>query len=252
MATHRFSINVPNPTAKAASVLLTLEAAKNTDLKNLCLNMHPETLEVENFFITTDQCAKEGKQELQTKLDPYASLEVFVVIQTSAVTKPGNVFYNLIDKRGGTVVGGVLLACQEPVIPDGPGTVIGTKNPCPAILAADIYLAEADGDPRKPIPKNKIPFGVSVDIVAAITNPTPKPLSDVVVYLEHLGISGLEFEPGVWNVGTLEPKDVFYATWATKLNPLQNPKFSASVVVTSQRKDPVRLNSSFALNGRPD
>lgn len=252
MTTHRFSVNVPNPTAKATSVLLSLKPEKKADLKHLRLASHQSTLEVVNAYLATDLCATKGEPELKVKLKPYTSVDVYVIIQTAPSKKPASVFYNLIDQRGTKVVGGVLIACQEPNIPDSPGSLINTKNPCPVKLATDIYIAAVNGDPRKPIPKNKITFGTSVEIVAPITNPTSKPLKDVVVYLEHLGISGIEFEPGAWNVGTLDSKNVFYATWVTRFNPGQNSIFHASIVVASQGKDPVRLNGSFEFSGKKD
>ena len=71
------------------------------------------------------------------------------------------------------------------------------------------------------------------------------------VYLEHLGISGIEFEPGSWNIGSMQPKEVFYATWTIKTLG-HTVAMHASIVATSQQKDPVRLNSSIEFGWRKD
>jgi hypothetical protein len=49
--------------------------------------------------------------------------------------------------------------------------------------------------------------------VAPLTNPTAAPLHGVRAYLEHLGGSVAGFTPTSWNIGTLAPGQVFYATW---------------------------------------
>jgi hypothetical protein len=248
MATHRFPVHVPNPAANAASVMLTLKAVSKAEIKKLRLDTSLSPLKVTGSFISMDACAEKGVKELAVKLKPYSSMDVYVTIQTAPSKRPGSVFYNLIDRRGPKTVGGVLLVCQEPSMPAYGGVVVNTKNPCPVVLASDIYITEEDGDLSKPMAKNKIPFNTVVEIVAPVTNPTSQPLHDVVVYLEHLGISGLEFEAGVWNVGTLEPGDIFYAAWKTKLTSRQHTMLQASVVAGSHRKEPVRLKSTFEMS----
>ena len=249
MATHQFSVHVPNPTDKAASVILSLRPAKMATVKSLRLATHESPLKVTNAFLATEPCSERGKPELKVKLKPHSSMNVYVVIQTAGTAKPGSVFYDLIDQRGTKQVGGVLLICQEPSIPEAAGQLINTRNPCPIKLQSPIYFINAGDDPTKPLPLNKITLNADVQIVAPVINPTSKPVKEVMAYLEHLGISGVEFEPGSWNIGTMQPKDVFYATWTVKIT-THSALLQASIVVTSQQKDPVRLNSTIAFGGK--
>jgi hypothetical protein len=65
-----------------------------------------------------------------------------------------------------------------------------------------------------------------------------------------LGHGRLDRAPAwMWNVGTLAPGDIFYATWSIRVNAWQSAYLDASVVAVSENTDPVRLAGAFRLGG---
>lgn len=247
MAMHRFAVNVPNAGGRAETVQLRLEPVKRMQ----ALWLHPEgvktPLEVTNSGITLDPCAERGKRELTLNLEPFTSVDVHVVVTTAAPGRPGIAAFHLIDRRGGKDAGGVLLVCADPPFVEPAGQVVAPANPCPAVFAADVFIVRPGEDPSKPSPAVALVAGSSMEIVAPITNPTAGPLSEARVYLEHLGGSNAEFTPGTWNMGTLKPKDVFYATWRVRTSAWQAGTFVVSIVVGSRGTDPVRLAGKVAV-----
>jgi hypothetical protein len=250
MASHRFTVNVPNPTAKAVSVQLRLEPGKTTDLPELPRKERRAALKVVRTRLTLDPCADSGKPELRLKLAPYESVDVYAVVDTGSTTKPGATGFHLIDRRNGTDVGGVFLLCVDPPLATAVGQVVAPKNPCPAELGTAVYAVTPDSDPSKAPPAPSIQPGDTVDLVAPITNPTRKPLTGVQVYLEHLGASNATFVPGLWNVGVLQRGDIFYATWRVQTSTWQNGPFRASIVVSADGFDAVRLDGDLILASR--
>jgi hypothetical protein len=250
MTSHSFTVNVPNPTAKAVSVQLRLEPGKSSDLPRFPREQRRGALNVLDARLALDPCAKAGKPSLKLKLAPYESVDVYAVVDTGPAKKPGATGFHLIDSRNGKDVGGVFLVCVDPPLVDTVGQVVTTKNPCPAVLASAVYPVAPDDDPSKIPTTPVIQPGDTADLVAPITNRTRKALSGVQIYLEHLGASNATFVPGLWNAGELQRGDVFYATWRVQTSTWQSGTFRASIVVTADDFDPVRLDGDLVLASR--
>lgn len=247
MTTHRFTVNVPNPTAQSASVQLRLEPATRQDFDWLPREFPKADIEVIDTGLALDPCAEEGKPILKLKLEPFTSIDIHVVVNTAPPKKPGVAGFHLVDRRKGKDVGGVFLVCMDPPFVEPVSQTVSTPNPCPATLARDLYAILPGDDPSKPSNAKPIQPGENLELVAQITNPTGKSLKDTQVYLEHLGASNVEFMPRTWNIGTLGKGDVFYATWPIRTTAWQTGSFETSIVVVSQDLDPVRLNCKISL-----
>lgn len=252
MTIHRFTVNVPNPTAKSASVQLRLEPAKRQDFDWLPREFPKADLEVIDTHLVLDPCAKEGKPSLKFTLEPLTSLDIHVVVNTAPPRKSGVAGFHLVDRRNGKDVGGVFLVCMDPPFVEPVSQTISTPNPCPATLAKDLYAIQSGDDPSKPSSAKPIRPGDNLELVAQITNPTSKPLKETQVYLEHLGTSNVDFTPGTWNIGVLGKGVVFYATWPIRTTAWQTGSFETSIVVVSAGLDPVRLNGKIALAFRKE
>jgi hypothetical protein len=122
-----------------------------------------------------------------------------------------------------------------------------SSQPSPIVLATDIYAIRPDGAPNDKAAVQQFTAGTTIDLVASITNPTPMPIVDAQVYLEHLGVCNGAFAPGTWNAGTLAPGAVFFATWRVHLTAWTTGTFVASIVAGSKSTDPVRLTAKFAV-----
>lgn len=249
MVTHRFTVNVPNPEPKPVTARLHLARVTPNALRALALDVPITDLKVLDAGITLDPCASKGERDLQLRLAPFSSADVHVVITTAPVDprRGGTTAFNLVDERGGNVVGGVLLACADRVIPEGPGQVVNTPRPCPVVLAKAPYPIAIGGDPTTPPANATFPQGQALELVAQITNPRKVRLQDVQVYLEHLGTSDASFVPATWNVGTLDPGAVFYATWSVFTSGVLTGAFRASIVVSSQSTDATRLSGELEI-----
>jgi hypothetical protein len=247
MATHRFSVNVPNTGDRAASVQLRLEPTRQGQPAWLHHEGLKTPLEVKSTMITLDPCAGRGTPELTVDLEPFSSVDVHVVVTTAPSGRPAIAAFHLIDRRGGKDAGGVLLVCADPPFVESAGQTVSTQNPCPAVLAADLHSMRPGDDPSKSSAATPMLAGSSMEIVAPITNPTRTPLKQTQVYLEHLGGCNAEFTPGTWNLGTLAPKAIFYATWRVRTSAWQVGTFNASIVVISQGTDPVRLVGKISV-----
>jgi hypothetical protein len=249
MTTHRFAINVPNPRDHAEIVELALEPVPG-GLEGTALPLHDGSLHVERAGISLDPCGSEGPRTLQLRLNPFASATVTVMIVTAPSAKGGTTAFNLIDRRGKRVVGGVTLACVDRPLPDGQPRTIPAANPCPVALAASPYPVGVNANPSIKPPRASMTLGTPCDLVAPLANPTKTPLEDVQAYLEHLGTSDAQFTPTTWNIGTLAPGDVFYATWRVQPNGRNTGTFESSIVVASRRKDAIRLHARISVTPR--
>jgi hypothetical protein len=247
MTTHRFTVNIPNPTAQRASVQLRLEPAKRQDFDWLPREFPKADLEVIDTHLALDPCTEKGKPRLKLTLEPFTSLDIHVVVNTVSPKKPGVVGFHLVDRREGKDVGGVFLVFMDPQFVEPVSQTVSTPNPCPATLARDLYAIQPGDDPSMPSDAKPIRPGDSLELVAQITNPTGKTLKDTQVYLEHLGASIVEFTPGTWNIGVLARGDVFCATWPIRTTAWQSGSFETSIVVVSEGMDPVRLNGKISL-----
>jgi hypothetical protein len=247
MAVHRFTVNVPNQTPRAAAPELRLEPVSGRDLRRLGLRFPKGKLRVERSGIAREPCA-EGEQTLKLRLRALESVDVYV----TAVTDPadpavgGAVAFNLTDWRDGRVAGGVLLACVDPPLADPAGQVIPTARPCPVTLARDLYTVAVGADPSKP-GRRTLPLGATVDLVAPLTNPRSRRLTEVTAYLEHLGGSDATFVPTAWNIGALGRGDVFFATWTVSADGFLVGSFDVSVVVQSAGTDLTRLRAPIRV-----
>ena len=252
MTTHRFAVNVPNPTAQSASVLLRLKPAKRQDFDWLPHEFPKADLEVIDTALALDPCAAAGKPSLKLKLEPFTSIDVHVVVSTVSTKKPGIVGFHLVDRREGKDVGGVLLVCMDPPFVEPVSQTVSTPNLCPATLATGLYAILPGDDPSNPANAKPIRSGDSLELVAQITNPTGQILKNTQVYLEHLGTSNMGFAPGTWNVGVLGKGDVFYATWPIRATTWMSGIFETAIVVVSEGMDPVRLKGKVSISPRAE
>jgi len=241
MSIHRFTVNVPNPTSKTVLSELRLENAKLANI--FPIDVPEANLEVLRAGLALDPCDP-GKRNIAVRLAAHASLDIHVTVVTADLPRRaigGSAMLNLADRRGGKVVGGVLLACIDRSAPEWPGKEVSTSTPCPAVLATTVYGVTIGADPSKRPAKKALPIGAQFNLVAPIMNPKAQSLMGVMVYLEHLGISGATFVPASWNVGILRQGDIFYATWHVNTDNSRLGSFNASIVVASDGSDRTRL-----------
>lgn len=250
MTTHSFVVNVPNPTRSGASVELSLERGDLAALGQPGLDVPEAELEITEASISLEPCA-EGRGKLGVRLKPFTSIDVYVTVRTADPPDPntgGAAVLHLVDRRVGKIAGGVMLVCPDRPHAETPGQLVTTRGTCPAELA-DLYFSDHETDPTKRRSRT-IPANNQRTLVAAITNPTSRSLTDVTVYLEHLGLSGAVFTPQAWNAGTLQPSDTFYATWTVSSHDALAGSFDASVVVNSKNRLPVRLHGQLKVGRR--
>jgi hypothetical protein len=248
MTTHRFAVNVPNPEPSSVTVELGFQQAGAADLQALLLQVPKAELEIERAGISLDPCDA-GERGLKRRLRAHSSIDVYATVVTQSPANPakgGTAALQLTDRRNGKVVGGVLLACIDPPMQDGPGQDVPTRTPCPVTLSRAPYAVEPDTDPSSSAPQT-IPSGATVDLVARLTNTKRPRLTDVTAYLEHLGGSDAQFTPAVWNIGTLRQDDVFYATWRVTATGISSGSFEISIVVQSKGTDPTRLKAPIRI-----
>lgn len=243
MSIHRCSINVPNPETTSVIVQLRLDPVKRSALNGLSLELPESSLVVESAGLTRDPCAKEGTRTMRLKLAPRSSTDVYVVVNSRADARGKATMsaFHIVDERAGRPNGGVTIACVDGMKTEPEGKVVRSRNACPIVLAAHPYPVARGSDPRDVPSSSTVTTGSAVDWVAPITNPTRKMLFDVQVYLEHLGPCNAAFTPMTWNVGALQPKEVFYAIWGIDAKDGMVGSFEASLVVGSKNSDTVRL-----------
>lgn len=247
MPIHRFAVNVPNPGAKPAAVRLRLEPASRRDLRSLPHGLPKGRLAVRHAGLGLDPCACEGRPMYTLKLDPRSSADIQVVIETAPARNPGFAGFNLIETRGGKDTGGVFLLCTDPAYAEPAGQVVTLPNLCTAAFAKAPYLIEEGQDPGTAAAADPASASRAFDLVAPIANAGRRPLVDARAHLEHTGASGVAFSQGIWNMGTLRPGDVFLATWTVWASPAIRGPVTATIVVGSQRANPVRLQATFSL-----
>jgi hypothetical protein len=248
MATHRFMVNIPNPGPGTATVDLALEPARPADVRRLGLEVPRGKLKVTHAGISRDPC-KAGKPKLRLRLRAHESVDVYVNAETTAPGSAagGTAVFNLVDRRGGRVAGGVMLACVDPALADPAGQAVPTPKPCPVDLAGNPYWVEPGEDPGKSA-GSTLPANKELDLVVPLTNPRRGAIDDVTAYLEHLGGSDAPFLPAAWNIGTLRRGDVFYATWRVTTSGTLTGAFDLSVVVQSDGTDPTRLHPRIRIS----
>jgi hypothetical protein len=250
MTTHRFVVNVPNPTRSGASVELSLERGDLASLGQPGLDVPEAELEIAAASISLEPC-DEGRGKLGVRLKPFTSIDVYVTATTADPPDPnigGAAVLHLVDRRFGKIAGGVMLVCLDGPHAETPGQLVTTRGTCPAELA-DLYFSDHETDPTKRRSRT-IPANDERTLVAAITNPTSRSLTDMTIYLEHLGSSGAVFTPQAWNAGSLQPSDTFYATWTVGSHGALPGSFEASIVVDSKNRLPVRLHGQLKVEGR--
>ena len=183
---HRFAVNVPNPAAKRVGVVLRLERATGIDLKPYGA-VSSRALKVAHAGIARGPCADKGEERIKLTVAARSSVDVYVVIEAETGAKPGAAIYNLVDNRGGLDIGGVMVACVDPPLVDAPGQLVKSRKPSPLALAHALYAVRPGEDPAKPASAAVLAGLTEFDLVAPITPASKQVLTDVKIYLEHLG-----------------------------------------------------------------
>jgi hypothetical protein len=241
VATHRFTVNIPNSTARSTTAELRLERVRPAQLRKLDLALPDARLELEHAEITLDPCAR-GDTGLKLRLKAYESVDVYVMIETAPPADPavgGAVALNLVDRRP-EQEGGVLLLAVDPPLGDPPGNPVPAPNPCPVTLDSAPYFVDVDGDPVKPV-RQTLPLGQTMDLVAPLVNPSRSRLANVTAYLEHLGACDAAFVPVLWSIGALR-RDPFYAVWTIAASGSLAGTFDLSIIVQDDSTDPTRIS----------
>jgi hypothetical protein len=245
MKTHRFEVNVPNPTTGRTDVLLRLEPIPLRDLRVLKLDLPRTEIAVLRAGISMDPC-EAGEPELQLRLRPYSSVDVYIEVETADPRNPeegGAAAMQIVDVRDGERVGGVLLVCLDRTEGPQPGQEIPAKKPTPIEFAKPPYFVALGADPAKRHARWE-PETERLTLVAPLTNPGRRKVTGVMAYLEHLGNSGAMFSPATWNIGTLGPDEVFFANWTVELLGARSP-VEPSIIVQSSGRDLTRIHASI-------
>lgn len=251
---HKFAINVPNPSEKLAEVMLSLKPASSKDISTAVVpELVKNKLHILKAGISLDGCGNVSKKSLKLTLKPFSSIHVYVNVESSLSKKQEVAGLHLVDTRKGKITGGVLLICTSKPLIESPVTVITSPNACSAVLAKGLYGIEVGKAVTKP-QFRVVPSGKEIEMVAQITNPTANPLQNTRVYLEHLGGANAEFDPGIWNIGTLNKGEIFYATWKIRSKTWLRGYFEPSIVVSSQGSEPTRITDRilFASKDKDD
>jgi hypothetical protein len=246
MAMHRFKVNVPNPTDRAAVVQLRLEPGKLTGLAEFPRGDKRGPLKVVAAGLALDPCAESGRAELKLRIGARDSVDVYAIVTTAASSRPAATGFHVIDRRGGKDVGGVFVVCAEPTLADTVASVVPARRPCPAELV-DLF-AVAPG--AEPLPTNAVAVapGDAVDLVALVR--AGQALKDMQIYLEHLGAGNAEFTAATWNLGHIPKGTVVPARWALQTSGWQTGVFRASLVAMAGGFDPTRLGGDYAIGPR--
>src|SRR6185369_6309791 len=88
MAMHRFKVNVPNPTDRAAVVQLRLEPGKLTGLAEFPRGDKRGPLKVVAAGLALDPCAESGRAELKLRIGARDSVDVYAIVTTAASSRP--------------------------------------------------------------------------------------------------------------------------------------------------------------------
>jgi hypothetical protein len=249
MAVHRFAINVPNPAPRAVVVDLQLEPLSRVPRAGL--TAPAGKLRVERAGLALDPCASQVDKTLRVTLPPFSSVTVTAVVVTAPKGK-GAAAFHVVDRRNKRDAGGVTLACIEPMPRDSRGQSVPAAKPCEVVLAGTPYMVEPDADPGRRAASARLIPGAQCDFVVPLINPVDRPLDHVVAYLEHLGGSDADFAPVIWNIGTMAPKQIFYATWRLRASGGRRGSFDAAIVVESSGKNPTRLRAPFSVAGKSE
>jgi hypothetical protein len=245
MTTHRFTVNVPNPSPKPVLVTLRLTPVKPGGGR-APLDVPDGPIEVGHVGLTLEPCGKGEDGQLDVKLEPLASVNVHVVVEVNASGRGGSAAFRLSDERGGRVVGGVTLVCVDRAAPEHAGVVVPSPNPCPVTLAGAAHFGQLGGDPAKAA-NDSLTVGTTMELVVPVTNPTGAVLPDACVYLEHLGASAATFRPRTWNLGRFQPNETFFGAWDVSALGVTAGIFRASLVALCDAHEPVRLQLPFKL-----
>ena len=114
MSRYRFTVNIPNPTAKAASVQLRLEPAKSEHLSLASGERRRSAMVVKQAGISLDPCAERGERTLELRLRPFESVDVHAIFVGEPAKKPAVAGFHLVDWRNGKRAGGVMLGVFRP------------------------------------------------------------------------------------------------------------------------------------------
>jgi hypothetical protein len=246
MTTHRFKVNVPNPTDRDVVVQLRLEPGKLAGIAELSRADKRGPLKVVSAGLARDPCADSGRPELKLKVGARDSVDVYAIVATAASQRPGATGMHVIDRRGGKDVGGVFVVCAEPPLADAAGVIVPARRPCPASLVE--LFAVASG--AEPVPANGVAVrpGDAVDLVALVR--TGQAVKGLRIYLEHLGVGNGDFTAATWNFGTVAKGQVVPARWGMQSSGWQTGAFRASVVVVADGFDPTRLDGEYVVGPR--
>jgi hypothetical protein len=264
VALRHFTVNVPNPSDGAAAATLRLEPLGEAELAQLGVDLPPERLTLRRARLTTTASATTlggcaaaiwsaivafiswllrrpvpfRRPTLNVRLDPRSSANVRVAIDVAGGT--GAAALNLVDRRGGKIVGGVtLLVVEGPM--NAPGEPIPARDPCPIDLVDYPFWLPAESLIDSPRYAGPAPAGREIDLVAWVTNPTNSRLEEATAYLEHLGGADAAFRPSTWNLGDLEPGARFPLRWRIEPRAGTTSQRPISVVVQAKGFDPIRL-----------
>jgi hypothetical protein len=247
MATRRFTVNIPNPSSRSATVDLALEPARAADVRRLGLELPRGKLKLNHAGISRDPCSP-GEPELRLRLRAHESLDVHVNVDTAPAGTPagGVTVVNLVDRRDGRIAGGVTLACVDPALADPAGQVVPTPRPCPVDMGTTPYWVEPEQDPTTAAGR-VLPLNKELDLVVPLINGGARSLREVTAYLEHLGGSDAPFLPAAWNIGNLRQGETFFATWRVTTSGLLTGAFDLAVIVQSDGTDPTRLQPRIRI-----
>jgi hypothetical protein len=241
-------IVIPNHTDADTDAVLVLEPVDPTAIPGL--ELEPGELEVLAAGITADLCAdvdQEFERALRVTVPAHSEIAVRVVVRTDDRTT-GTVGFALTDERDGIVVGGVTIVCSNPLYTDTAPSV-PPRNPCPLDLVTPLHIVYPDTDPSTPLETPGIILkGGIFDLVAWVRNTTNVPIDNTTLYVEHLGVSGIEIEPRIWHIGTVEPADEFRATWRINSYTSRPAPYEFSLVAESANFDPVRIHTQVVVS----
>jgi len=267
MSRRTVTVTIGNLDEQAAVAVLSLEALPEADLVRLGYPIPPERLTIRSGRIlprapasTLAGCreaiwdavlavvARWWKRPVFTRpmtlrLRPMSTVDVVVALDVTGALGAAGV--RLVDRRGGRIVGGVTVLAFEGIAEQRPSTIPAEK-PCPMSIEPLVWLPHRVPADRRS-EGGPLPVDLDVDLVAWVSNPTDRVLSDATAYLEHLGGAPADFRAGRWNLGEFGPGMRFPLRWCVTASSAAAGQWAASIVVAATGFDPTRVRLPVAM-----
>ena len=243
---------VPNATSREMIASLVVRPVDPSSVEGLLpvVSEYGRPLEYVSFGISDPETDGTPQAELQLSLGPFQDKIVRFQIETIEPEEGQTAIaaFQLADYRGGTLVGGVTVVCTTPPYFTEIASSRDPENACPLVLTTeDLTFAYTGTSPEQTVNVKDIQPEKSLSIVAVVENPGKDTVTGASVYIEHLGRSNVGVEGKVWNIGTIEPGQRFWAMWQVDASNVNPGHHEASFIFRGDGYSPIRRRGRFLI-----